>query len=285
MFLNLKVILSRKGFDSKNGGYPSPILPNGKMISLPIPSDDFLGYSDLKLNYRGYKTYYDLMIDLKPNIKNGNMSIKLTRDTKCHCDPDINRSILDRKPGWRPIFGQVNSAQTHLKNQGVKEGDLFLFFGFFKEVIEHNGKVKFKPKAREIHAIFGFLQIGQIIERPNKNVIEWINYHPHVSREALRNRDNNTLYIATEKLSFNNKIPGAGTLKFSKNLVLTKDGYSKSRWSLPDFFRNVKISYHDHSSWKEEYFQSAMKGQEFVIEDNMEIENWAKRLISENFLQ
>jgi hypothetical protein len=30
----MKVILSRKGFDSGYGGYPSPILPDGWMISL-----------------------------------------------------------------------------------------------------------------------------------------------------------------------------------------------------------------------------------------------------------
>ena len=34
----MKVILSRKGFDSSAGGYASFIYPNGKMQSLPIPS-------------------------------------------------------------------------------------------------------------------------------------------------------------------------------------------------------------------------------------------------------
>ena len=39
----MKLILSRKGFDSSAGGIASPILPDGRMISLPIPSsgDDF----------------------------------------------------------------------------------------------------------------------------------------------------------------------------------------------------------------------------------------------------
>ena len=44
----MKVILSRKGFDSQYGGMPSPILPDGTMLSLPIPSkDDNIKYSDL----------------------------------------------------------------------------------------------------------------------------------------------------------------------------------------------------------------------------------------------
>lgn len=34
-----KIILSRKGFDSKYGGIPSPILPDGAMLSFPIPAN------------------------------------------------------------------------------------------------------------------------------------------------------------------------------------------------------------------------------------------------------
>jgi len=33
----VKIILSRKGFDSTSGGVPSPIFPDGRMLSLPIP--------------------------------------------------------------------------------------------------------------------------------------------------------------------------------------------------------------------------------------------------------
>ena len=33
----MKIILSRKGFDSDFGGYPSLIMPEGRTISLPIP--------------------------------------------------------------------------------------------------------------------------------------------------------------------------------------------------------------------------------------------------------
>ena len=36
-----KLSLSRKGFDSKYGGCPSPIFPDGTMYSLPIPGDDY----------------------------------------------------------------------------------------------------------------------------------------------------------------------------------------------------------------------------------------------------
>ena len=59
----MKVILSRKGFDSEFGGYPSPILPNGQMISLPIPDqNEELRYSDVMA---GDSTCYDLMRKLE----------------------------------------------------------------------------------------------------------------------------------------------------------------------------------------------------------------------------
>ena len=36
----MKVVLSRKGFDSANGGIMSPIFEDGTMVSFPIPSKD-----------------------------------------------------------------------------------------------------------------------------------------------------------------------------------------------------------------------------------------------------
>lgn len=33
----MKIILSRKRFDSGSGGYATPIFPDGTMLSLPIP--------------------------------------------------------------------------------------------------------------------------------------------------------------------------------------------------------------------------------------------------------
>ena len=36
----MKIILSRKGFDSANGGIVSPIMEDGTLVSFPIPSKD-----------------------------------------------------------------------------------------------------------------------------------------------------------------------------------------------------------------------------------------------------
>ena len=96
-------------------------------------------------------------------------------------------------------------------------------------------------------------------------------------------RSNNTIYVATHKLSFYPTYPGAGVFKFDDRKVLTKKGESKrSRWNLnPEIFRNVKISYHSENSWKDGYFQSVGRGQEFVIHADEKIIEWAFRLIKD----
>ena len=103
-----KIIFSRKGFDSSTGGMPS-YKRDETLISFPIPSqiNTLTTYNDLNLG----KDIQDL----------SNNKIKST-DT-CHFDPNLDYGE----------FGQVGAAQTHLKNNNVKVGDLFLFWGWFLE--------------------------------------------------------------------------------------------------------------------------------------------------------
>ena len=108
----MKLILSRKGFDSSAGGIASPILPDGRMISLPIPSrgDDF--------------TFADINV---PGVDLAALLAGLSRqqhaiNDRVHLDPDIDRSAGNRLPGWRPALGQTGAAQTHLEGQGVGPG-------------------------------------------------------------------------------------------------------------------------------------------------------------------
>ena len=59
----MKIILSRKGFDSSNGSIPSPILPDGTLLSLPIPAKfDSISFDDL--NYNGV-LFSDILRQLK----------------------------------------------------------------------------------------------------------------------------------------------------------------------------------------------------------------------------
>lgn len=117
----MKIILSRKGFDSVSGGCPSPILPDGALLSMPIPSQKGVRYADL--TYGGH-TYADILTGLNPK----------RQYEACHLDPDI-RSGIRTIPvkDWKPAFGQTGSAAGMLQNAGVTVGDLFLFFGLFRQ--------------------------------------------------------------------------------------------------------------------------------------------------------
>ena len=283
----MKVILSRKGFDSESGGYPSPVLPDGRMISLPILLNDRIKYSDLRVDEN--LTYFDLMRQLHPTIKYKKEWHTLTENTQCHFDPDINGSAMKRHISWEPLFGQNGTAQKHLENQKVAEGDLFLFFGTFGKTIKRDGKYQF-DSSQEFHAIYGYFQVGAIIPiDDNTKFPEWMSYHPHIdpSRDPSNYRGNNTVYVARDRLTWQPDVPGAGLLNFTEKLILTKKGCLKSRWNLPLFFDEVNISYHSEKSWnrKDGYFQSAKRGQEFVIQSNKKIEGWIKDILREGLMR
>ena len=280
----MKIIISRKGFDAENGGTASPVMPDGTMLSLPIPSGDTMG-----LGYVGYKgkSYLDIWKELKLSSYNYKYS--------CHLDPDIrrdNRCIPDvSRPGgfikelpndWKPIFGQADAAETHLENQGVTFGDVFMFFGWFRKTVEKDGKLFYEKGSKDAHMFFGYLQIGDIVRGEDVRNYPW---HPH--SEYVAPGYNNTMYVASERLMIDGEdtgLPGAGTFKYSDELVLTMPGQTKSRWKLPDFFKEVNISCHSADSFKPEgYFQSVRIGQEFVVSENEKVTAWAKHIILNNY--
>lgn len=265
----MRIILSRKGFDSQFGGQPSPILPDGTLLSFPIPSkEEKLKFSEL---YHDGKSYLDIINELKPNSL-------INEKYTCHLDPDIRKDVIKREYDWRPLFGQTKSAQGHLSKSGVKAGDLFLFFGTFRATEFDNEKIRYIKGAPEKHIIFGYLQIGKIHSDFDK-FNSYLRFHPH-AQVRFANDNSNCIYEASECLSFFDKINGAGCFQFHEDLVLTREGYSKSKWSLPSFFRDIDISYHTKNSFTNDYFQSAAKGQEFVIDNNEKVQDWVKNIIS-----
>ena len=50
----MKIILSRKGFDSSNGGCASPIMPDGTLLSMPIPTNDEVSFENIAWNGMAY---------------------------------------------------------------------------------------------------------------------------------------------------------------------------------------------------------------------------------------
>jgi hypothetical protein len=267
----MKIVLSRKGFDTQYGKQPSPILQDGSLLSLPIPAkNEEIRYTELF--YEG-KSYYQI-------IKELSQKSVVKENWNCHLDPDIRPSSLKRKGQWKPIFGQSDTAQGHLDKEGVSKNDIFLFFGWFREAKYLNGKYSYIEGSPDLHVIFAYFQIGEIYKKMD-NLPEFATYHPH-ARENFTNRRNNCIYIANSNLSLNQSYDGASMLNYNENLILTKRGLSKSKWELPEMFKNLNISYHYKDSFKEDYFQSAAKGQEFVIDANDDLIEWALDLIQTN---
>lgn len=268
----MKLILSRKGFDTSAGGVPSPILPDGTLISLPIPD------TGSQIRYR------DLLhqnINQKFNI--GTLVKQLSRDRVtgvqgAHLDPDLIYDSYPRSPGWRPVLGQTGSAQGHLRKQGVAAGDLFLFFGLFREAEKRGNKWRFVPGTTAKHLIWGWLQIGEIltVDSQQMEMYPWLSYHPHMHG---RPDANNTLYIARELLSLNSALtdlPGAGVFRrYSDQLCLTDpESRLPSQWRLPGWFypdNKTPLSYHSKlERWTidrdDALLRCAARGQEFVLD-------------------
>ena len=112
--------------------------------------------------------------------------------------------------------------------------------------------------------------------------VKQCNWHPHSNYTGK----NNTIYVATDNLTIDGKktdLPGAGTFRFSPELVLTKAGMSRSKWELPECLKNSKISYHSDKNFKDGYFQSASRGQEFVVDEDAKVTEWAYNMIARNF--
>jgi hypothetical protein len=283
----MKIVLSRKGFDSSAGRVPSPILPDGTLLSLPIPDESRtskIRFEDIHVNDESIGT-----------IVEGLTKQKITRRDFAHLDPDLRVSAYPRLPNWHPLFGQSDQAQAHLVNEGVTVGDLFLFFGWFREAELLNGKYCFVKDAPHLHIIYGWLQISEILSvEGNSNVPLWANYHHHF--HAPPSWRNNAVYIARTKLKLNGLkevIEGAGVFeKYREELCLTCPNRSKrSLWKLPKWLYPendlLPLSYHRNKNrWKLDgnhaILCSVGRGQEFVLDADKypEAITWAHDLIT-----
>lgn len=275
----MKIILSRKGFDSSAGCFPSPIFPDGSMLSLPIPWQGG-GITYNELNWRG-SSIYELLTSL--------VNRPISENREAHLDPHLSTEIYDPgKKNWRGLFGQVDAAQSHLRNQEVGKGSLFLFFGWFKRVESVAGSYQYVPHAPDLHVLFGWLQVDDVflVKDIDKRKYAWTLYHPHRKEHyTSKQQDSNTLYVASEKLYLDGQqlqVPGYGCFpEFREELVLTaperfNERSLRSKWKLPKFFfsedKIQRLSYHreDHC-WPVRgndfvILNSVGRGQEFVID-------------------
>lgn len=190
----MKVIFSRKGWDSNAGGKPSPIF-SGNGFSIPIPDDppNNLLYRQLTPSAMPpllYSNMEDFLLKYDPSFSLGQ---------RAHLDPDLDRSTYPRMSGWTPCFGQENGAASHLTNCKVGIGDIFIFYGWFDDV----NMTTLRRSHANRFCVFGFLQIGSIFNNPTPvTTPSWLHYHPHISNgSAYRN---NRIYVASPSLTFPN---------------------------------------------------------------------------------
>jgi hypothetical protein len=278
----MKIILSRKGFDSAAGGCASPIFDNGSFFSLPIlqppsttESHNRTTFSDINFTYPIGKVVQDLT---KHYIR---------ADSIIHFDPDLRSDSLPRNAGWRPLFGQASAAQSHLAQHGIGKGDIFLFYGWFRGVEQVSGVYRFKRNAPDLHVMFGWLEIGEVwrLGLNRTGVPDWADLHPHITTEF---NPSNTVYVAADQANSAGAFP-----RVTDELVLTCPGENRSEWRLPKWFHPVgkksSLSYHSNPSrWRcdEEYcyLTNVARGQEFVLDtsDYPEAEGWVRGLIANN---
>lgn len=287
----MKVILSRKGFDSKYGGCPSPIFSDGSMASLPIPSPKGpTTYSEITATGRNLGT-------LVESLTSG----KLKGSERAHFDPDLDSRAMKRLTGWLPAFGQVGGPRTHLDNCGVGVGDLFLFFGWYRRVdIDALGKARLADKSRNLHVIFGYLQVGEILNVGSDVAATvaskpWLASHPHVVGTWS---EKNRIYVAAEQLIFpslpaDQSRSGGGVFgHIAESRILTQPGQgNRSLWRLPETFapnRGITtLSCHQNPNrWIPSEMpgsvslQSVSQGQEFVLNINDEsiLDGWLSEI-------
>lgn len=259
-----RIILSRKGFDASAGGKASPILENGNICPIPIP--DTFGpfshrYRDLKYDHVNIEDVFEVV---KP---------KSSLDDYCHFDPQLDQSI--------GLFGQVSGSQTTLEKQGVGTGDVFLFFGWYK-----NYSIK-----KDLHHLFGWLQIDRVLKDPYeiKDFLDQKNInHPHGAIE-LYEKKNNTLYVSKEFIEINNEktsLKGFGLFKKTHpDLILTAPDRTKSIWKMPEkYFSNTNNLFMSLLKWEDEkncLIKSPGRGQECILdaENNQDVIKWAIELI------
>lgn len=223
----MRVIFSRKGFDSASGGGASPVI-DGRPVSLPIPAGAVsrTRYADLGL------------ADHAENASRG----RVQAADLCHHDPMF-------LPGDACLFGQCGAAQTHLANRGVGRGDVFLFFGLFRD--EATGEPH--------HRIFGYLEVAERIDLAQCDAATLAELrafdHPHAIAMHARN---DAIYRG----------PGRLAASAPEALRLTVPGGPPSLWRRPEWLRRGGLSYHDRADrWLSGgRLRAVSRGQEFVAD-------------------
>lgn len=223
----MKIVFSRKGFDTQNGFGPSPIV-DGRPVSLPIPDTKGLSRT----------TYAQLGLGDHAVQASGG---KIRGDALCHHDPMFT-------PDGRCYFGQCQSAQGHLANEGIGPGDVFLFFGLFA-----------RPDGERHHRLFGYLEVEQVVPiagaaRETLAPFDALD-HPHA---IGMHGTNDHIYAG----------PGGLAQTATDDLRLTVPGGPLTLWKRPHWLERGGLTYFGTSdrNWPDGCITRTGPGQEFVAD-------------------
>lgn len=228
--MRMKIIFSRKGFDSKAGGFPSLIFPDNQLFSIPIPSNtSHCDYSRLTFKYEDEPIRNILNQVTKNKIHNGSLyECDYAQAMQgCHHDPMLI------KESNRLSLGQAEQAESHLRNQEIASDDIFLFYGWFKRIVLVDGRWMYDHSERDIHLIWSWMTVGEVIKLDNNNQVNSalqkfpeLNVHPHLMTGWTATP--NSIYLSKE-----HSLP-----LFSDTRCLTDmENYTgRSRWRLPSCF-------------------------------------------------
>lgn len=117
----MKIVLSRKGFDSGTGQVASPILPSGELCWLPIPES--------RPDSRSKRYAEILMGDhslgaIVNNLTRG----KITPETPAHLDPDLNFGSIPRLENTEADFWAGGCRPEASAKPGRESRRCFSFF-------------------------------------------------------------------------------------------------------------------------------------------------------------
>lgn len=260
----MKVIFSRKGFDSAAGGIPSPIFPDGRLFSVPIPSRyDNDTYDALQVSWEG-ESIQKVLNDISGR--------RIFRQGAWYsCDYSQPKQKCHHDPMWLPdrrmptlALGQAGAADGHLRNKQVGQGDVFIFYGLFRAIECANGAWRFQENARKIHVIWAHMIVDDVLrlDSPKQRNDALAKYpflqsHPHIDRQM---DSNNSIYLSTRATPLNYEE------KRSLTDIKTYDGSSK--WRLPRCLNQQQaFSYLNkfRTSGEEVIVRCPGRGQEFVL--------------------
>lgn len=295
-----RIVLSRKGSDATAGGFPSPVLPDGRLAMVPIPEDGS-GVTAGELRVGGH-ALADLAAALGVRrVRTGRGRRPLTPATEVHADPDLDPAALPRPPGWRPLSGPAERSGSRLS---LASSDAVLasvmrasaprrrisaspagsarptcseFWGWYRHTARTGAGLAWTGEPTGFHALHGWLEVGEVVPVSAATDLPWAARHPHLVR---RDRPANVLYVAAR----------AGTFTWGEGLRLTAPGSRlRSRWRVPAALhpprhRQRGPTTATGAAWRRDgdgvELAVVHQGQEFVVSATGALVDWPRALIN-----